>query len=64
VIAAFFYIRVMVLMYMQEPVVDHEPDDSPMPLAALAIPAALTLVLGVLPGLVTDLLRDAAVIRW
>jgi NADH-quinone oxidoreductase subunit N len=64
VVAAFFYIRVMVLMYMREPVADHEPDESPMPLAALAVPAALTLVLGVLPGLVTDVLRDAAVIRW
>ena len=64
VIAAFFYIRVMVLMYMQEPSGDHEPDDSLMPRLVLAIPAAATLLLGILPGLVTELLDKAAVIRW
>jgi NADH-quinone oxidoreductase subunit N len=64
VVAAFFYIRVMVLMYMQEPSGDHEPDDSLMPRLVLAIPAAATLLLGILPGLVTELLDKAAVIRW
>lgn len=64
VVAAFFYIRVMVLMYMQEPSGDHEPDDSLMPRLVLAIPAAATLLLGILPGLVTELLGKAAVIRW
>jgi NADH-quinone oxidoreductase subunit N len=64
VVAAFFYIRVMVLMYMQEPGAAHEPDRSLMPRLALAIPAVLTVVLGILPGLVTDLLDKAAVIRW
>jgi NADH-quinone oxidoreductase subunit N len=64
VVAAFFYIRVMVLMYMQEPTGDHVPDDSLMPRLAIAVPAVATLVLGILPGLVTDLLAKAAVIRW
>ena len=64
VIAAFFYIRVMVLMYMHEPSGDHEPDASLAPRLALAIPAVGTLLLGVLPGLVTDLLSEASVIRW
>jgi NADH-quinone oxidoreductase subunit N len=64
VVAAFFYIRVMVLMYMHEPTVDHEPDRSPMPLVAIAVPAVVTLVLGILPGLVTGILRQASVIRW
>ena len=64
VVSAFFYIRVMVLMYMQEPTGDHEPDGSLMPRLALALPAFGTLLLGVLPGLVTDLLGKASVIRW
>jgi NADH-quinone oxidoreductase subunit N len=64
VIAAFFYIRVMVLMYMREPSGDHEPDASLMPRLAIAIPAVATVVLGVLPGLVTELLNEASVIRW
>jgi NADH-quinone oxidoreductase subunit N len=64
VISAFFYIRVMVLMYMQEPTGDHEPDGSLAPRLTLLVPAAGTLLLGVLPGLVTDLLAKAAVIRW
>jgi len=64
VVSAFFYLRVMVLMYMQEPTGDHEPDDSLMPRLALALPAIGTLLLGVLPGLVTDLLGKASVIRW
>ncbi|HEU4354233.1 MAG TPA: NADH-quinone oxidoreductase subunit NuoN [Actinomycetota bacterium] len=64
VVAAFFYIRVMVLMYMQEPSGDHEPDASLAPRVAIAIPAIGTLVLGILPGLVTDLLGKASVIRW
>ncbi|HEU4528756.1 MAG TPA: NADH-quinone oxidoreductase subunit NuoN [Actinomycetota bacterium] len=64
VVAAFFYIRVMVLMYMHEPSGDHEPDASLAPRLALAIPAVGTLLLGVLPGLVTDFLSEASVIRW
>ncbi len=64
VVAAFAYIRLMVLMYMREPVGHREPDPSPVPRLVLAIPAAGTLLLGVLPGLVTDVLGKAAVLRW
>ena len=64
VVSAFFYIRVMALMYMQEPRDEHEPDGSLAPRLALVVPAAGTLLLGVLPGLVTDLLGKASVIRW
>ena len=63
IVAAFFYIRVMVLMYMEEPSGDHEPSML-APRVALAIPAVGTLLLGVLPGLVTDTLGKASVIRW
>jgi NADH-quinone oxidoreductase subunit N len=64
VVAAFFYIRVLVLMYMQEPEGDGQPDVSPAPVGAVALAAAVTLVLGVAPGLVLGLLDKAAVLRW
>ena len=63
VVAAFFYLRVIVLMYMQEP----EEEASPLPgsvlgRAALAVPAAYTLILGILPGILLGVLQGAAVI--
>jgi NADH-quinone oxidoreductase subunit N len=64
VAAAFFYIRVMVLMYMQEPTAEVRPDRSLLPTIAVAVPAVVTLLLGVLPGLVTGFLDEASVIRW
>jgi NADH-quinone oxidoreductase subunit N len=74
VAAAFFYLRVIVLMYMQEP----EPsvaaevgtgamgaaDGSAATGAVLAIPAAATLLLGVFPGLIVGIIREASVLRW
>jgi hypothetical protein len=54
----------MVLMYMQEPTGEAIPDASLMPRLAIAIPAALTLLLGILPGLVTEILQKASVIHW
>jgi NADH-quinone oxidoreductase subunit N len=64
VVAAFFYLRVMVLMYMvpSEEVV--EPRAPLLARAAIAIPAALTLLLGVFPGLILGFLERAAIIRW
>jgi hypothetical protein len=32
--------------------------------AILAIPAAATLLLGVFPGLIVGIIRDASVLRW
>ena len=64
VVAAFFYIRVMVLMYMQEPQDDAEPDRSPWPRVAVAVPAVLTLLFGVFPGIVLGVLDKAAILRW
>jgi NADH-quinone oxidoreductase subunit N len=66
VVAAFFYLRVIVLMYMQVPE-ERESGAAPMPgIAALplAVPAGLTLLLGVFPELVLGFLRSAAVLRW
>jgi NADH-quinone oxidoreductase subunit N len=64
VAAAFFYLRVIVLMYMQESEGASEEDRAVLPRVALAVPAVLTLVLGVFPQLVLGFLDKAAVLRW
>lgn len=66
VVAAFFYIRVIVLMYMQEPVGGEAESVERAPLArvAVAIPALLTLLFGVFPGILFAVLRTASVIRF
>jgi NADH-quinone oxidoreductase subunit N len=64
VVAAFFYIRVLVLMYMYEPEGDLPTDVAPVPVLAVGLAAAVTLVLGVLPGIVLGVLDKAAVLRW
>ena len=64
VVAAYFYLRVVTVMFMQEPADDAEADPSLLPRLAIVIPAVATLVLGVFPGLVTGFLDTAAVIRW
>ena len=63
-VAAFFYLRVIVLMYMQEPQGSFEEDRSLMPRVAIAIPAILTLVLGIFPGLIVGILESASILRW
>jgi NADH-quinone oxidoreductase subunit N len=64
VIAAFFYIRVIVLMYMQEPAEDVQIERAPVASIGVALPAVLTLLFGVLPGLLFGLLHHASVIRF
>jgi NADH-quinone oxidoreductase subunit N len=71
VAAAFFYLRVIVLMYMQdadgaEAAADDAVvvDDAVLPRIAIVIPAVLILVLGVFPGLISDFLDAASVLRW
>jgi NADH-quinone oxidoreductase subunit N len=66
VVAAFFYLRVVVTVYSggDDPAEAAEPRRRPLrvdpPAAvALAVTAALTLVLGVLPGAFLDLAKDA-----
>ncbi len=65
VVAAFFYLRVLVLTYMEEPDPD-TPEARPegAPGFAVAVAAVVTLVLGVLPGLLLDPLQSAGVLRW
>jgi NADH-quinone oxidoreductase subunit N len=71
VAAAFFYLRVIVLMYMQDAegadaAADDAVvvDDAVLPRIAVVIPAVLILVLGVFPGLISDFLDAASVLRW
>jgi NADH-quinone oxidoreductase subunit N len=80
VAAAFFYLRVIVLMYMQEPegapmiaegpgtrAVDGAMGDTETTVATgaiLAIPAVATLLLGVFPGVIAEVIREAAVLTW
>jgi NADH-quinone oxidoreductase subunit N len=63
VVAAFFYLRVVVLMYVQDPQDVTEPRAAPIPILAMAAPAALTLLFGVFPGLVFGFLNSAAAFR-
>jgi NADH-quinone oxidoreductase subunit N len=61
-IAAFFYVRVIVLMFFSEPA-DEGPTvavPSPLTTAAIALGVAVTVVLGVLPQPVLDLADRAA----
>jgi len=65
VVAAYFYLRVIVLMFMHEPQeAEAERDDTILPRVVVAVPAALVLVLGVFPGLIVGFLDQAAVLRW
>ncbi|HEX5936515.1 MAG TPA: NADH-quinone oxidoreductase subunit N [Actinomycetota bacterium] len=65
VAAAFFYLRVIVLMYMREPVADAiaEPGGTSVG-AILAIPAIATVLLGIFPGIVVGVIEEASVLRW
>jgi NADH-quinone oxidoreductase subunit N len=61
-VAAFFYLRVIVLMYFSEPVPDGAGVGVPgIPTTiVLAVTATATLALGILPGAVLDLAEQAA----
>jgi NADH-quinone oxidoreductase subunit N len=61
-VAAFFYLRVIVLMYFSAPAADGPTVGVPgLPTTlVLAITATATLVLGIVPGAVLDLARSAA----
>lgn len=63
VIAAFYYLRVIVVMYMREPAEGHERAPHPIPWAVtfvLLITAAGTLYLGLFPARVMGLATQAA----
>jgi NADH-quinone oxidoreductase subunit N len=61
VIAAFYYLRVLVVMYMREPRQDWAPVSMPWAVAVvLSVSAAGTLYLGLFPGRVMDFAVQAA----
>jgi NADH-quinone oxidoreductase subunit N len=67
VIAAFFYIRLIVLSYMYEPEEEHEPEavrTGPAPAVALLATAGVTVVFGLFPSLLLGFLETASVLRW
>jgi NADH-quinone oxidoreductase subunit N len=64
VAGAFFYLRLIAIMAMREPEGDDVSDEAPTPAVVLAIPAAAIVVLGVVPGVIVPLLRDAGVLTW
>lgn len=61
-IAAYYYLRILVVMYMKEPGESTENLTAPGPMLTLAIygSAVMTLVLGILPGWVLDYAVKAA----
>jgi NADH-quinone oxidoreductase subunit N len=68
VAAAYFYLRVIVLMYINEPgtaaVGTEARDPAWLAHAALVVPAVLTLAFGVFPQMVLGVLQKAAVLTW
>jgi NADH-quinone oxidoreductase subunit N len=75
VAAAFFYLRVIVYMYLRDPeeepaAVISVPEDRRLAgaggvsTAAAALLAASVLVLGVFPGLLSNVLQEASVLKW
>jgi len=64
VVGAFFYLRVVAMMTMQEPQGDDISDASPLPQLVLAVPAVSVVVLGIVPGVIVPLLQEAGVLTW
>jgi NADH-quinone oxidoreductase subunit N len=61
VVGAYYYLRVIITMYFQEPAKDYTPSRvAPAVTFALAIAALGTLYLGILPSRVFDLAKSAA----
>ena len=64
VIAAYFYIRLIVVSYMEEPEERGAIPTPPVPGLAVGLTAVLTLVLGVLPFLLLGVLDSASILRF
>ena len=64
VVAAFFYIRLIVLAYMQDPEEAGLLSAEPVPAMAVAVMGVLTLLFGVLPGILLNVLKSASVLRF
>ncbi len=56
-ISAFFYLRVVMYMYMKDPVKEVALTNSPTMSFALAVTAMMVLILGIFPSILLDLVR-------
>ena len=60
-LAAFYYLRVVVYMYMREPEADAAPiDDSATSMLGLILAVGGVLALGILPSAIVQILRASA----
>jgi NADH-quinone oxidoreductase subunit N len=64
VAGAYFYLRVVALMAMREPEGEEIADPAQLPRLVLAVPAAIVVVLGIVPGVIVPLLQEAGVLTW
>ncbi|HET6713151.1 MAG TPA: NADH-quinone oxidoreductase subunit N [Actinomycetota bacterium] len=64
VAGAFFYLRIVALMAMRDPQGEDAADRAPLPRLVLAVPAAMIVVLGIVPGVIVPLLQEAGVLTW
>jgi NADH-quinone oxidoreductase subunit N len=64
VVAAFFYLRVIVRMYMEEPAEEGVVRTGPAPAGALAVAAVVTVAAGIFPSILLGPLQSAGVLRW
>jgi NADH-quinone oxidoreductase subunit N len=64
VVAAFFYLRIVVLMFMRDPEGEAETDRSALPQIVVGVAAAAVVVFGLFPGIITTFLDQAAILRW
>ncbi|MGZ4148620.1 MAG: NADH-quinone oxidoreductase subunit N [Actinomycetota bacterium] len=66
VVAAFFYLRVIVFMYMRAPETGTDELEVPpaMPQAVTAVLAVAAVALGVFPGVLSGVLQQASVLKW
>jgi len=51
-------------MAMREPQGEDIADPAPLPRLVLAVPAAIVVVLGIVPGVIVPLLQEAGVLTW
>jgi NADH-quinone oxidoreductase subunit N len=62
-VAAYYYLRVVVVMYMKQPEGElPAPDASPILWAGIALALAGTILLGILPGGILEIARQSAII--
>jgi NADH-quinone oxidoreductase subunit N len=64
VVAAYFYLRVIALAYMEEPEDELSVRTGAGPGWALAVAGVVTVALGVFPSLLLDPLQTAGILRW